>query len=77
MIDSGSSSMSKNQKKRARKKQKKAAEEESGASFHGNAGGCEVREEKREKEVEKEVVVLDPTAELKQRLSEAKANQVG
>ena len=82
-VDSGgvTASMSKNQKKRARKKLKKAeeADEASGGGGDmgekGERGGDEEAGSERREE-EKVVVVRDPVAELKEKLSEAKSSQV-
>lgn len=73
--DSGgmASSMSKNQKKRARKKLKKAEEESRGES------SCDLGREPVEgvrECVKEETVVRDPVAELRLKISEAKANKV-
>lgn len=61
--------MSKNQKKRARKRVKRATE--GGGTDEGERSGEAVRV----REVE-ERVVIDPAAELKVKLEEAKANKV-
>ena len=72
ILDSSDVVMSKNQKKRARKKLKKA-EEVTGESACG--AGRETGEGVRVCAEEKPAV-RDPVAELKLKLSEAKANQV-
>ena len=69
--------MSKNQKKRARKKQKKAVEADEGGPSSCADVTCAVSEGGGVKREEEKVVVKDPVEELKKKLSEAKASQVG
>lgn len=71
-VSSVTAALSKNQKKRARKRAKKATE---GGGTTDDNEGERSGEAERVREIE-ERIVIDPAAELKMKLEEAKANKV-